>query len=135
MGCFAEQRASHTSPMFNHLMIGTRYPGTGWLCPPPSLLSTERLLVREQPPLCLTSPRTRCFALQQARAVLELALLRLRHPVHHPSLAVGPKVAGDGVHSSFIFSMPLLGGWIKSLGMTMIESPWQCRGGFVCWGP
>lgn len=59
-------------------------------------------------------------------AVLELALLRLCHPVHHPGLAVGPTVAGDGVHSSFIFTCPptpLPGGGIKSLGMTVTESP------------
>lgn len=59
-------------------------------------------------------------------AVLELALLRLCHPVHHPGLAVGPTVAGDGAHSSFIFTCPptpLPGGGIKSLGMTVTESP------------
>lgn len=71
-----------------------------------------------QPPLCLTSPRTRCFALQQTRAVLELVLFNLCHPVHHSGLAVEPKVAGDGVHSSFIFNMPLWEG-----GLSLLE--WQ----------
>lgn len=40
---------------------------------------------------------------------------RLCHPVHHPSLAAGLKVAGDSVLASFIFRIPHWGGWTKSL--------------------
>lgn len=72
------------------------------------------------------SPKTRCVAQQQTRAVLEPASFRLCHPVHHPGLAAGPKVPGAGVRSSFIFSSSLRGGWSKSLLQRQCQKALGC---------
>lgn len=69
----------------------------------------------QPPPSMSHFPKDQVFALQQTRAVLELALFNLCHPVHHPCLAVEPKVAGDGVHSSFIFNIPSWEGGLSLL--------------------
>lgn len=120
MGCSVEQREAHT---FSSLL--TSLPGSG--CPGlPSPGSCHPLLPQLEKGSLLRrgagkaasmphSPKTRCFARQQTRAVLEPTLFRLRHPVHHPGLAAGPKVPRAGVRSSFIFSIPFWGGWNKSL--------------------
>lgn len=55
----------------------------------------------------------------KTRAVLELALPGLCHPVHHPGSAVGPTVAGDGVHSSFIFTCLLP--YPREEGLSLLE--------------
>lgn len=118
VGFSAEQQVAHTYPSSTTSWLAVGAQGLAVPAHLPSCSAQKRLLVREelvQLPLSLTSPRTRCFAPQQTRAVLELALFNLCHPVHHPALAVEPKVAGDRVHSSFIFNMPLWEGGLSLL--------------------
>lgn len=84
--------------------------------------------------------RARCFARQQTRGVLEPTLLRLCHPVHHPSLAAGPRV----VFTPHLFSAYLPGdagvkvSWHNS-GPRVILSPDGDPEGrdilrALCWG-
>lgn len=115
MGCSAEQRAAHTHPSSTTLWLAVGVLGLAGPVHLPHCWAQKRLLVGSH--LDGSLPQGPGVLLcSKLKAVLELALLRLCHPVHHPGLAVGPTVAGDGVHSSFIFNMPL---W--EAGLSLLE--------------
>lgn len=59
------------------------------------------------------SPKDQVFCSAANQTCPGTNLVQICHPVHHPGLAAGLKVAGDGVLSSFIFSVPLWGGRVK----------------------
>lgn len=115
VGCPVELSKAHALPSSTTWLpgsgcLGTAQPRT--LLAPPATVR-ERILVAERSckaaSVSHSPPRTRCFARQQTRPVLEPTLSRLCHPVHHPGLAAGLKVAGDEIRSSFIFRIPLRG--------------------------
>lgn len=139
-GRSGEQREALTFSGSITSLPGSGCPGTaqpGPCHPLPPQLEKGSLLRRAAGKAASMShsPKTRCFARQQTRAALEPTLFRLRHPVHHPGVAAGPKVPGAAVRSSFIFSILLWEGWSESLGMTVPGDP---EGkGFLrshCWG-